>query len=116
MTDPGLPRPAITCQGRDDSVWRYFALHGPQLSPQETGWVLVVTGVPGLEDPQVLSAAEVVRDVASMTDGDPVSIEIVRDRTQAMLAVLEERRADQREEPELDRRIAELRAELEEVR
>jgi hypothetical protein len=115
MTDP--PDPKITCHGTDGSVWRYYAFYGPDLDPEETCWVLVVDGVPGLEDAQRLMAAEVIGDVATMVEDPAIAAEIVRLETRAMLQMLESRRLP--DDPDarvgLVLRIAELRRELAEV-
>ena len=115
MTDPLHPK--ITCHGTDGSVWRYFAFYGPDLAPAETCWVLVVDGVPGLQDGQRLTAAEVVADVASMVDDPAVAREIVRLETRQMLQMLEARRFphDPGGRIALVLRIAELRHELDDV-
>jgi hypothetical protein len=115
MTDP--LRPKITCHGSDGSVWRYYAFYGPDLAPEETHWVLVVDGVPGLEDAQRLTAAEVIDDVASMVDDPVMARELVRLEARAMLQMLESRRLpdDPDKRVALVLRIAELRRDLAEI-
>ena len=95
--------PKITCHGADGSVWRYFAIYGPDYAPEETGWVLVAD-----DDTQRLTAPEVVGDIAS---------EIVRVQTRAMLQMLQSRRLpdDPAERVALVMRIAELRRDLGEL-
>ena len=107
-----VPEPKITCHGIDGSVWRYYAIYGPDLAPEETGWVLVVTGVPGLEDAQRLTPAEVVGDVRSMVEDASMAEAITRMETEAMLETLESRRPP---DVALVARIAELRRDLGEL-
>ena len=40
------PRAQITALGADGTRFEYFALCGPDYSPGETGWVLVLSGTP----------------------------------------------------------------------
>jgi hypothetical protein len=87
-----VPMPKITCHGKDGSVWRYYAFYGPDLAPEETGWVLVVDGVPELRDAQRLTAGEVIGDVETMVDDPVLAHEIVRLESRAMLQALQSRR------------------------
>ena len=109
--------PKITCHGHDGSVWRYYAIYGPDLEPEETGWVLVVDGIPSLRDPQRLTAAEVVGDVESMHADASAAVALVRLEARAMLRMLESRRLPDhpRARTALVLRIAELRRDLAEV-
>jgi hypothetical protein len=111
------PDAHITVLGQDRRRFDYFADFGPDYSPGETGWVLVLTGTPEPVAPQAVSAMDVVGDF------EPMAIDVGRDTvgffTGQMIAALEAGRvAPQRYdgEPDAETRLAELKRELAAVR
>lgn len=103
----------IVVQGENGSIFLYTAVHGPEFSPEETGWVLVVENSPQPLDPQTLSAAEVLGDLRSMEMTSPPPEELVRFFTELMIESLA------RQVAELDangRATGEGRARLKELR
>jgi hypothetical protein len=107
------PDAHITVLGQDRRRFDYFADFGPDYSPGETGWVLVLTGTPEPVAPQAVSAMDVVGDFESM------DIDVGRDTvaffTQQMITALEAGQvAPQRHdgEPDAETRLAELKREL----
>jgi hypothetical protein len=111
------PDAHITVLGQDGRRFDYFAYSGPDYSPGETGWVLVLTGTPEPVAPQAVSAMHVVGDFESM------DINVGRDTvgffTKQMIAALEAGQvAPQRHdgEPDAETRRAQLKRELAAVR
>lgn len=107
----------IVVGGTDGSTWRYHALHGPDYSPQETGWVLVIENSPQSIDPQALTAADVVGDLHSMQATDPSPEAIVRFHTEQMIKTLESQATELERQGKASngerKRIAALLGELE---
>jgi len=91
---PDTPRPDITVQGHDGSVFRYFAIRGRDFSPSQVGWVLLVTSLEPPIDPQAISVREAIDDLESMVAGDRSPREAVQFFTELMIEDLESRAND----------------------
>lgn len=91
---PDTPSPDITVQGHDGSVFRYFAVRGPDFSPSQVGWVLVVTGVEPPIGAQAIAVREAIDDLESMVTGDRSPREAVQFFTELMIEDLESRASD----------------------
>jgi hypothetical protein len=110
----------ITIQGEDGSLWRYYAVTGPEFSAAETGWVLTIAR-PGESEPvvQALSVEEVAGDLQAMMPEEGTHDAVVKVLTIGMITSLENRVLEGQGPAEvtdaLRERAAELRRELDEA-
>jgi len=112
LSNPARPR--IQVIGKDGSHFRYFACSGSDISPGETGWVLMLTNTVPEVSPQAITVADVLGDLHSM-QMDEAGIELLRLITLEMIEALEQGRVAPPMRPgemSAEARLVRLREEL----